>query len=204
MTSWWVVCFVCLETIFARTTGKTKRFNENPVNDFNYWSKRHSYSNTHWTAKSSYNFGKEMMKWIYKIGKTSWVHLKSNVSLQHFLKWIYDIFLKSIFDIHGPQTRQCHQCTCTACFLSRPEIILINVAFFDPTPKLYTGVAEQIFSRGARIIRKMTFCEFSKNLLYKSSILGGSLIPPPLVMYALPLFYPDWYHWQYSFTMAPN
>ena len=31
---------------------------------------------------------------------------------------------------------------------------------------------------GARIIRKMTFCEFSKILLYKSSILGGAQAPP--------------------------
>ena len=42
---------------------------------------------------------------------------------------------------------------------------------------------------GARTIRKMTFCEFSKILLSKCSILGGAWappappVPPPLCMY---------------------
>ena len=41
---------------------------------------------------------------------------------------------------------------------------------------------------GARIIRKMTFCEFSKILLSKCSILGGARappappVPPPLII----------------------
>ena len=41
-----------------------------------------------------------------------------------------------------------------------------------------TGAEEQILSRGAQIIRKMSFCEFSKILLSKCSILGGAWAPP--------------------------
>ena len=48
---------------------------------------------------------------------------------------------------------------------------------------VYTGAGEQFLLRGARIIGKIRFCQFSKNLLHKSWILGAPQAPagpPPL------------------------
>ena len=61
---------------------------------------------------------------------------------------------------------------------------------------------------GARIIRKMTFCEFSKFLLYKSSILGGprTPVPPPLVIWNMkPVFNMiNWIHKSNFGKSLPN
>ena len=50
----------------------------------------------------------------------------------------------------------------------------------DPPSPFYVfaGAEERFLPRGARVIRKMRFCEFSKILLYKSPILGGGPAPP--------------------------
>ena len=50
------------------------------------------------------------------------------------------------------------------------------------------GQGNDFFLRGARLIRKMMFCEFSKILLYKSSILRGARAPwSPAPVYAIRL-----------------
>ena len=60
-------------------------------------------------------------------------------------------------------------------FMSQTSLVSVTVSFFNVH---YQGWRNDFYLGGARVIRKMRFCEFSKILLYKSPILGGARAPP--------------------------